>query len=198
MKTGLKKIAAFSIMTVLIWLSGCAAQRAEIGRDNADPCSLLSSAEIQSVQGETVSLTKGDRRQNGPFVISQCFYTLPTYSRSISVDVMQAAGNAKAASEFWDRRFHSVGRDAEEKASNRSVENGSGSNREAEEEKEKARPQPVSGIGDEAFWAGTQVSGSLYILHGTDIVRISIGGSEDQSVKIDKAKSLGEKVVSRL
>jgi hypothetical protein len=61
------RIIAFSTIVSLI-LSGCTTKRTEIGRENTDPCGLLSSAEIESVQGETVSSAKGDRGQSGPFL----------------------------------------------------------------------------------------------------------------------------------
>jgi hypothetical protein len=129
---------------------------------------------------------------------SQCFYTLPTYNKSVSVTVMRAS-EISAVTDFWIKRFHSLDPDKDEEAveSSETTKNAS-ADREAQEEKEKARPQAVSGIGDEAFWAGTQVNGALYVRRNRDIIRVSIGGADDQAVKIDKAKSLGEKVIGRL
>ena len=163
---------------------------------------MLSSAEIQTVQGEAVASTKPDKRTSGAFLISNCFYTLPTYSKSVSVELMQpyASGNAAASKDFWDKRFHHTNPEADEEEAEHmeASKNPPSSSREAEKEKERARPQAVSGLGDEAFWAGSQINGSLYIKRGTDIIRISIGGPDDQSVKIEKAKSLGERVLARL
>jgi hypothetical protein len=116
----------------------------------------------------------------------------------VSVNVNWAVGDANAAIEFWDRRFHSPDAEADEEWAERLGQNGSANDRELEELKEKARPQPVSGIGDEAFWTGTQVNGSLYIRFRDEIIRISIGGPEEQAVKIEKARTLGEKIVLRL
>ena len=163
---------------------------------------MLTSAEIQNIQGEAVASTKPDKRTSGAFLISNCFYTLPTYSKSVSVELMRpAAGSDAAASkDFWDKRFHSANPEADEEEAERAeaAKNSPSSDREAEEEKERARPQAVSGLGDEAFWAGSQINGSLYIKRGSDIIRISIGGPDDQSVKIEKAKALGEHVLARL
>jgi hypothetical protein len=163
---------------------------------------MLSSAEIQTVQGEAVASTKPDKRTSGPFLISNCFYTLPTYSKSVSVELMRpAAGSDVAASkDFWDKRFHNENSEADEEEAERmeAAKNSTASDREAEEEKERARPQSVPGLGDEAFWAGSQINGSLYIRRGTDIIRISIGGPDDQSIKIEKAKSLGQCLLARL
>jgi hypothetical protein len=183
----------------LVAMSGCSTKSGGMAHDDSDPCGLLSSAEIESVQGEPVSAMKADRHSTGAFISSQCFYTLPTYSKSISLDVMKPSGNGGDTAEFWDQRFHKTDPDENEEATERSEPSkNSAADREAEEEKAKARPLPVSGIGDEAFWTGTQINGSLYIRRGSDIIRISIGGADDQSAKIDKAKSLAEKVITRL
>jgi hypothetical protein len=109
------------------------------------------------------------------------------------------ASEISAVSDFWNKRFHSVDPDGDEEAVERPIipKNGT-ADREAQEETEKARPQAVSGIGDEAFWAGTQVNGALYVRRNSDIVRVSIGGADDQPVKIDKAKSLTQKVLAKL
>lgn len=180
-------------------MSGCSTDRAGTIHEEIDPCGLLSSAEIQSVQGETVSATKADRHSSGAFISSQCFYTLPTYSKSISLDIMHPSGDPRESAKFWDRRFHSTDPDADEEApESTQTSKSSAGDREAEEEKAKARPQPVSGIGDEAFWTGTQVNGSLYVRHGIDIVRISIGGADAQPAKIEKARTLAEKAIARL
>lgn len=163
---------------------------------------MLSSAEIQTVQGEAVASTKPDKRTSGPFLVSNCFYTLPTYSKSISVELMRPAAGSDVAAlkEYWDKRFHNTNAEADEEEAERmgASKNSPSSDRDAEEEKERARPQAVAGLGDEAFWAGSQINGSLYIKRGTDIIRISIGGPDDQSVKIEKAKSLGKNVLTRL
>jgi hypothetical protein len=199
MRIGLYQITFPLAIVVLVAMSGCSTERAGTIHEETDPCELLSTAEIQSVQGETVSATKADRHSSGAFISSQCFYTLPTYSKSISLDIMQPSGDPRESAEFWDHRFHSADPDQDEEAAERTqTSKNSGGDREAEEEKAKARPQSVPGVGDEAIWTGTQVNGSLYIRRGSDIIRISIGGSDDQPTKIDKAKSLAEKAIARL
>jgi hypothetical protein len=199
MRICLNHITFLFAIVFLVAMSGCGTERASAVHEESDPCKLLSIAEIQSLQGETVSATRADRHSGGAFISTQCFYTLPTYSKSISLDVMQPSGDRRDTAEFWDRRFHSTDPDEDEEATERTqTSKNSAGDREAEEEKAKARPQPVPGVGDEAFWTGTQVNGSLYIRRGSDIIRISIGGPDDQPTKIEKAKSLAEKAVARL
>jgi hypothetical protein len=125
--------------------------------------------------------------------------------------------SSRAVEEFWERRF-GAGREAEERemAAERELEQKRGERKgehEAEgeqeseserkekaesEEGEAARPQPIAGLGDAAFWSGNQINSSLYVRKNNVIMRLSIGGSEEQSAKIKKATALAEKVLSRL
>ena len=179
-------------------------------------CALLSASDIQAVQGEAVSDTQGSERSNETLVTSQCFYRLPTFSKSISLDVMRptnVSASSHAVEEFWERRFgqrhEQDGREAEEVSAERKREkeragerkdgqkDKRGDEREREEE-EGARPQPVPGLGDEAFWVGNQLNATLYVRKNNAIVRLSIGGPEDESTKIKKATALAEQVLKRL
>ena len=183
----------------------------------ADSCSLLTSSEIEAVQGEAVRETKSSDRSNGSFAISQCFYSLPTYNKSVSLQVTRS-NNAQAkpdeAREFWNHTFHKEEKEGEEAGRKRGKgeeaekdrrekkeeaekERGGGRGEEGEEE-EGAPPKPVPGVGDEAFWAGGRVAGALYVLKGNAFIRISIGGPGDESAKIEKLKALARKVIARL
>jgi hypothetical protein len=148
---------------------------------------MLSSEEIQSIQGESLKETKLSERSADGFYISQCFFTLPTFTNSISLAVTQRADGpgARDPRKFWKDNFH---RDKE-----RNKE------REREEEGEESRPpQKISGIGDEAFWMASPAAGILYVLKGGSYVRVSIGGPGDQQTKIKKSKALARKVIDRL
>src|SRR6267378_425912 len=94
-------------------LLGALACKADSRNAGANPagggaCALLSASNIQAVQGESVSDTQGSERSNEALVTSQCFYRLPTFSKSISLDVMRPTGAgalSRAVEEFWERRF---------------------------------------------------------------------------------------------
>ena len=173
-------------------------------------CAFLSASDIQAVQGEAVSNTHGTERSNGPLITSQCFYTLPTFNKSVSLEIMRPNGtaeSARATEEFWERRFHQSSEREREEAAERAAERerekkrgGESKDRkeELEREKEETRPQPVPGLGDEAFWSGNQINGALYVRKDNVIVRLSIGGPEDQSSKLKKARALAEQVLKRL
>jgi hypothetical protein len=167
------------------------------------------------VQGEAVSDTQGSERTSDSLATAQCFYRLPTFSKSVSLEVMRPVGeSSRAVQEFWERRF-GAGREAEEREmaaewemekkrgreskGERKGEHEAERKEEAEsEEGEAARPQPVAGLGDAAFWSGNQINSSLYVRKNNVIMRLSIGGPEEQPAKIKKATPLAEKVLSRL
>ena len=62
---------------------------AATGKGKIDACALLTSQEIRSVQGESLKETKASGKAEGGFSISQCFFTLPTFTNSISLAVTQ-------------------------------------------------------------------------------------------------------------
>ena len=150
-----------------------------------DACALLTSKEIESVQGEPMKESKPSGKSAGGFSISQCYFTLPTSSNSISLTVTQKADgpDARDPKQYWNEIFHR--------------DNDKDKGREGEREK-AAAPEKIAGLGDEAFWSGNRVGGALYVLKGNSYFRISIGGPGDQASKIKKSKDLAEMVLKRL
>jgi len=156
-----------------------------------DACAMLTSEEIESIQGVALKETKPSESSANGLDVSQCFFTLPTFTNSISLVVTQRVDGpgARDPRQFWTDTFH---RDKEpRKDHDREKDRG-------EEEGESRPPQKISGIGDEAFWMTSPAAGILYVLKGSSFVRISIGGSEDQQTRIRKSKALARKVIDRL
>ncbi|MBA3242476.1 MAG: hypothetical protein H0T60_14700, partial [Acidobacteria bacterium] len=60
------------------------------------------------------------------------------------------------------------------------------------------RPRPVDGLGEEAFWLGNNKMGALYVLNKNRMVRVSVGGPDEEGSKIEKSKKLAEKALKRL
>jgi hypothetical protein len=149
-----------------------------------DACALLTSKEIEAIQGEAIKETKLSGQSAGGFSVSQCFFTLPTFNNSVSLLVAQKGegGDARDPRDFWRDTFHET----------KAKEN------EEKEKEESTPPKKVAGIGDEAFWLGTRVGGSLYVLKGNAYVRVSIGGPAEQAIKMAKSKSLAQKALARL
>jgi len=163
-------------------------------KTKTDACALLTKADIEAVQKEAVRETKLSGSSQGGFVVSQCFFTLPTFNNSISLQITQRGdGSAnRDPREFWRETFH-----PESKSEKEREREGKERGRE-EEEEEGAPPQKISGVGDEAFWVGSRIGGALYVLKGNSYLRVSIGGGGPQSDKIQRLKSLAQKVTERL
>jgi hypothetical protein len=160
-----------------------------------DACALLTNSEVESVQKETTKETKLTGASQGGFSVSQCFFTLPTFTNSISLQVTQKGEGtgARDPKEFWRATFHQEQRTEKERERDREK-----STKKEEDEEMSVPPQRVTGVGDEAFWMGSRVGGALYVLKGNNYLRISVGGSGDTTEKIKKSKALAQKVVPRL
>ena|SRR5712671_2433595 len=143
----------------------------------AAACALLSFAEISTVQGEKPVQAKPSASDAPGLVVQRCFFELPTFAKSISLEVTRGP-RVRA---LWRDSFHE------------------GSKREGEDEdKEKPPPQRVRGLGEEAFWVGDPRLGGLYVLRKNAMLRLAVGGPEDVAGKLRKLKPLARKALSRL
>jgi len=151
----------------------------EPARTAFDACALLTPAEIADVMGQPVKETKSSKpnSQSSSFERWQCFYTVEPFDRSVSLEVTRnnPVGRQNALTEFWKKTFQ-----------------------EAKDKKKSVKPKPVSAVGDEAFWVGDSKAGALYVLKSNSLLRISIGGPDEESVKIEKLKNLAQKALKRL
>lgn len=175
-------------------------------------CDLLTSKDLQAVQGEALKETKPSARSEGGFMISQCFFSLPTFTNSISLLVAQRGESAGARDpkEFWKETFHRADEEerqrAKEKEKEREREKEKSKDKDKakesasarEEEEEGAPPEKIAGLGDDAYWTGNRVGGALYALKGNTYIRISVGGPGDQKSKIKKTKALAQVILKRL
>lgn len=172
-----------------------ASSEAVADKPRIDACALLTSKEIESVQREALKETKLTGQSANGFSISQCFFTLPTFTNSISLLVAQKGevSGAKDPKEYWRDTFH------EDKGKDKGEDRDRAGERDKKKgEEEGVPPQKVSGVGDEAYWVGSRVGGALYVLKGNAYVRISIGGPPDRATKIKKSKTLAQRALARL
>ena len=100
---------------------------------------------------------------------SQCFYQLPSFTSSVSLDL------TRNGRELWVENF-----DPEHP------------------ERKKHPPRAVKGVGDEAFWVGGHMTGSLYVRKGDAVVRVSVGGKGSEEEKIARSKALAKKALTRM
>ena len=177
------------------------------GKGKIDACALLTSQEIQSIQGEALKETKPSGAAQSGLNISQCFFSLPTFTNSINLAVTQKGEGAGARDpkEFWEERFEK--RYENEKEEQQREKTGVDRDREAkqargrereEEEEEGAPPEKIEGVGDEAFWTGSRVGGALYVLKGNAFIRVSVGGTGNQQTQINKSKAIARLALKRL
>ncbi|MGB2900709.1 MAG: hypothetical protein WBB89_15700 [Candidatus Acidiferrum sp.] len=162
-----------------------------------DACILLTSAEVEAVQGEPVNETRPSIKPSGGMLISECLFHTATSAKSVSVALAtRSSGKPSALTprRFWRKQFHAP--DMEE-----SEIRGTGKraqNPEPEGEEEARKPRRIEGLGEEAYWVGTPGTGALYVLQGDNFVRISVGGVGEESVRIEKSKVLARAVMKRL
>ncbi|HEY0368961.1 MAG TPA: hypothetical protein VGC85_05145 [Chthoniobacterales bacterium] len=160
-------------------------RKAEEPIRNIDACTLLTSEELQSAQGEALQQTVPSTPAAPAFTISQCYFNMPTNTNSVVITVAQrgSGAGAKDPREFFEETFHQAEGRGEKEAGERG------------EEKEKHNPpQKIDGLGDEAFWAASPVGGALYILKGNMYLRISTGGAN----QLERTKRLAEIALAKL
>jgi hypothetical protein len=154
-----------------------------------DACALLTSDDIKAVQGEAARESKPARRGGTDFAVNSCFYTTPTFTKSVSLEVTQKGASTRSVREFWKANFAAALDKREQKNERR---------------KKQGKPQageparPVSGIGDEAYWISTNANSTLYAFKKDTLLRISIGGTDKEEERMKKIKTLAERALARL
>ena len=184
-------------------------------------CALLTADELKGAQGEPLTDAQGSEHTVGPLSMSQCFYRLPTFDKSINLEVVRAAQGADAGAlkDYWRKRFHPEAVEARERerelkeerergreemlererAAGQVREGGHKKKEEEEgEEEEDSRPQRVPGLGEEAYLTGNRVNATLSVLKGDAVLRLTLGGAEERPVKLKKAAALAAKALRRL
>ena len=168
---------------------------------NADACKLLTSEEIQAVQGEGLKSAKGSDTSTDLLSVSQCFYETASFNNSISLTLTRKSGDAakgESPREFWKKNFGGEKERGHEKEEREKEEREKKGGARVEEEEEGLPPTRVKGVGDEAYWFGNDKVGALYVLRGDKFIRVSVGGADKQDKKIEKAKALARSALKRI
>jgi len=176
------------MLTALLFMMGTAAASPRL----PNACQLLTARDIARVQGEEFKSAKLTESEANGLTVSQCFYTLPSVTSPVSVDLMRGR-----TATVWRSRCAN-GRDAkddDDEDRDRATKTAPPA-RESEEHESAARN--VRGIGDAAVWSGNRVAGALYVLKGDTILRISVGGGESQEQKIERSKKLAARALRKL
>lgn len=168
-----------------------------IVKPKVDACTLLTSDEIKAVQGEAVKDTTPSNHAAGDFVVSQCYYGLPTPSNSVSLTLTERNSEKQGGQSVRDSWEQTLGKDEQKGAGKKEESKRPEARREGEEE-ESAPLETVRGVGEEAFWSVSRVGGALYVLKGDHYLRISVGGKGDAEAKLKKSKTLAMNALRRL
>jgi len=154
-----------------------------VAQRHRDPCRLLTDAEMRAVQGHAPTQKIQSEQPAGSFRFTQCFYRTAELSSSVSVALGLPLTDSKRSGprDYWQAQFKREEREERE-----------------ESDEKKQLPRRLAGFGDEAFWVGDPVTGALYVLRGEVFLRVSVGGSADQSEKIKRARTLAIYALKRL
>jgi hypothetical protein len=182
-------------------------------------CRLLSDADIREAQGEEPADAQGSEHFADGLSMSQCFYRLPTFAKSVGLEVSRAAPGSPgdALGEFWRKRFSPEAirerereqerreeserereKELERERKSGQVREGGHREEEREGEEEGGVPRRVPGVGDEAFWSGGEKNAALYVLTKNALVRVSVSSAGETDANIRKAAGLARKVLKRL
>jgi hypothetical protein len=139
-----------------------------------------------------VQETKASTEPAGGLVMSQCLFRTASPSNSVSL-VIASAGSVSPRA-FWQKQFHSANPEAEE----REKEKPSAKGKPAREEEESPRPRTIQGVGEQAYWVGSPMVGTLYVLKGNSFLRISVGGVREEPARIERSVVLARLALKRL
>lgn len=164
---------------------------------NVSVCALLTSKEIEAMQGEPVKESRSTLQLAGGMNLLQCVFHTPTAAKSVSLEVATVNhSNSSAATprKFWRNQFYASGLREKEAPTDAKPAGGLT----IESQNEERKPQRIEGVGEEAYWVGNPVTGILYVLQGDVFLRLSIGGIREESARLEKSKALARAAIRRL
>jgi len=189
----------FRLMLCFLPLAGVMSARQKATHDSVkqaqpDACAMLTRADVQKIQGDAVQETKPSTPPAGGLIMSQCLFRTANPSKSVSVAIALPGSTSPRA--FWHKQFPSTKPSAEDAAEKKRA---AGSKEDKkEEEEESTRPRTIQGIGEQAYWVGSPMTGALYVLKGDTFLRISVGGVREESARIEKSVALARLVLKHL
>jgi len=156
---------------------------------------MINGADLKSVQGEQPQETQRSDREDAGFIVSQCYYSLPTTTNSVVLNVTTASEGAGARDprEYWKETF---ARKAEKSEPERKREGKA--KEEGEGEESAVRPQKIARLGEHAYWIANRVGGALDVLKKDLFFRISVGGPGNADAKLKKSKALAQRALQRI
>ena len=143
------RITFLAFLLSLLSLAGCGGEKTEETKNTSntpqptgsskpssvklDACGLLTKADAESLLGGSVKEPTTTRNENGGTVVSQCHYSNAAGDKQVGLLARQSPTTAEAKQVFGNAR--------------RAAKDLSG-----------ADPQTISGLGDDAYWTGGNLS----------------------------------------
>lgn len=159
-----------------------------------EACSLVSKEDVGAIQMATMTETKSSAGWYGDLVMSQCYYTAKEPNKSVSLALIQSDGRSRDSNprQYWNHVFGAFkageGRELEREKEEKPAQS-------SEEKERKVPPKKIEGVGEQSYWSGNRFGGSLYVLAKEMILRISVGGPEDEETKISRSKAIAAKAL---
>lgn len=196
-KTTMKNIqilpAVLFVFAVMLSAGEPKKSNASDQRAKVNVCGLLTSSDVQAVQGEPVQETKPTSQPASGMVLTQCLFSTTTPVKSVTLTLaLTTPGKPAGVRQFWQQQFHGS---KPEEAQRPSEQDKKG---ESEQEEGLSKPRSIKGIGDEAYWVGNRLTGALYVLRGNSFLRISVGGVREESARVEKSKALAQAALKNL
>ena len=192
MKNSFRLIVCFLLLVGVISAAQKTATHPTM-QSRPDPCKLLTSADIQAVQGDAAQETKPSTQPAGGLLMSQCLFRTASPSKSVSLAIASPGSVSPRA--FWQKQFHSAQAESEEREREKPAAK---SKPAKQEEDESTRPRTIKGVGEQAYWVGSPMVGALYVLKDNTFLRISVGGVREESARIKKSMALARLALKRL
>jgi hypothetical protein len=117
---------------------------------------------------------------------------------AVSLVVLQPSPRSSTSTEAREYWEDTLRRRTEESPGEAPHERSEKRGGETREEEKTIPPKKIDAVGDEAYWSGSRFGGALYVLRGNIIIRISVGGADNEETKIEKSKMLAQKALGRL
>lgn len=149
-----------------------------------DACGLLTPAELEGVLGEKLQGTTTTGDALGTMAVANCSFNMATPASSVSLALFGKREGGRNPRDFWKEMFH------------REVEADDHDNEEKGEK--KSHPEAIAGLGDECFWTGLRVGGTLYVLKGNRYLCVSVGSARGSAARLEISRHLAELILPRL
>jgi hypothetical protein len=192
-----RKRLAITLVASLLATSSLLAKDADAQarpRPVSDACKLLSAAELKRVQHTVLQDTKASVMQSGADItMRQCFYRGATHADSVSLLLAEPSKRpSSVVREYWESTLVKAAHTEVPASENGEMTKG-------QAKKQRHKPEPVAGLGEQAWWVGDRNTGALYVLLGDRFFRISVGGPPDQTAdKKARMTALAKLILKRL